>query len=43
VASWPLVYVLDGERKIHYAGTPGSFAELTTDALLAEIKPASGR
>jgi peroxiredoxin len=43
VASWPLVYVLDGERKIQYAGTPGSFAELTADALLAEIKPATGR
>lgn len=41
VASWPLVYVLDGERKIHYAGTPGSFVELTADALLAEIKPAA--
>lgn len=43
VASWPLVYVLDGERKIRYAGTPGSFVELTADALLAEIKPAAGR
>jgi peroxiredoxin len=42
VASWPLVYVLDGDRKIHYAGAPGSFAELTAEALLAEIKPASG-
>lgn len=35
VASWPLVYVLDGERKIHYAGPQGSFAELTAEALLA--------
>lgn len=42
VASWPLVYVLDGGRKIRYAGTPGSFVELTADALLAEIKPAAG-
>jgi peroxiredoxin len=40
VAGWPLVYVLDGERKIHYAGAPGSFAELTAEALLSEIKPA---
>ena len=41
VGSWPLVYVLDGERKIHYAGAPGSFAELTAEALLDEAKPAA--
>lgn len=41
VGAWPLVYVLDGERKIHYAGAPGSFAELTAEALLAEVKPAT--
>ncbi|MFT4176855.1 MAG: TlpA disulfide reductase family protein [Luteolibacter sp.] len=40
VAAVPFVYVLDGERKIHYAGAPGSFAELTAEALLAESKPA---
>jgi len=40
VGGWPLVYVLDGERKIHYSGAPGSFAELTAEALLAELKPA---
>lgn len=34
VGTWPLVYVLDAERKIHYAGAPGSFAELTAAALL---------
>jgi peroxiredoxin len=39
VGSWPLVYVLDGERKIHYAGAPGSFVELTAEALLADAKP----
>ena len=39
VGAWPLVYVLDGERKIHYAGAPGSFTELTAEALLSEIKP----
>jgi peroxiredoxin len=39
VGSWPRVYVLDGERKIHYSGAPGSFANLTVEALLAEIKP----
>lgn len=38
VGTWPLVYVLDGERKIHYAGAPGSFAELTADALLDGLK-----
>lgn len=38
VSSWPLVYVLDGERKIRYVGTPGSFVELTVEALLADIK-----
>ncbi len=36
VGSLPLVYVLDGDRKIHYAGSPGSFAELTAEALLSE-------
>lgn len=39
VGVWPLVYVLDGERKIHYAGAPGSFVELTASALLGEMKP----
>ncbi len=38
IGSWPLVYVLDGERKIHYSGNPGSFAELTAEALLSEQK-----
>jgi peroxiredoxin len=41
VGSWPLVYVLDGDRKIHYVGALGSFAELTAEALLAEAKPQS--
>jgi peroxiredoxin len=39
IGLWPVVFVLDGERKIHYAGAPGSFAELTAEALLAEVKP----
>lgn len=39
VNSWPIVYVLDGERKIHYTGPQGSFAELTAEALLSELKP----
>lgn len=38
VGSWPLVYVLDGDRKIHYAGAPGSFVELTAEGLVTEIK-----
>jgi peroxiredoxin len=38
IGSWPLVYVLDGERKIHYSGAPGSFAELTAEALISEIR-----
>ncbi|MEI8038658.1 MAG: redoxin domain-containing protein [Verrucomicrobiota bacterium] len=41
IGAWPLVYVLDGERKIHYVGPPGSFADLTAEALLSEIKPAA--
>lgn len=39
VGSLPLVYVLDGERKIRYVGSPGSFVELTAEALLADAKP----
>ncbi len=42
IGLWPVVFVLDGERKIHYSGAPGSFAELTAEALLAEIKPTAG-
>jgi peroxiredoxin len=41
VGTWPLVYVLDGERKIRYAGPPGSFVELTAEALLDQVKPAA--
>jgi len=36
VAGWPLVYVLDGERRIHYVGAMGSFVELTAAAVLEE-------
>jgi peroxiredoxin len=39
ISAWPNVFVLDGQRKIHYSGAPGSFAELTADALLSESKP----
>lgn len=39
VGTLPLVYVLDGDRKIHFAGSPGSFAELTAEALIAEESP----
>lgn len=34
VASLPQVFLLDGERKVSYSGLPGSFADLTCDALL---------
>ena len=34
VGSWPLAYVLDGERKIHYFGPMGPFAELTAAAVI---------
>ncbi len=46
VGSWPLVYVLDGERKVQYAGAPGSFVEFTAQALLDTKKtsaPAAGK
>jgi peroxiredoxin len=42
VGMWPLVYVLDGDRKIHHVGSPGSFVELAAEALAAEIKPVAG-
>jgi peroxiredoxin len=42
VVSWPLLYVLDGERRIQYAGMPGSFADLTVEALLSEAPAAEG-
>ena len=38
VAGWPLVYVLDTSRKIHYVGAMGSFVELTAAAILEEKK-----
>lgn len=33
-ASLPLVFILDGKGMIRYSGMPGSFADLTCDALL---------
>lgn len=36
VRNLPLVYVLDRERTIHYIGGPGTFVDLTVEALLAE-------
>jgi peroxiredoxin len=38
VAARPVVYVLDGDRKIRFWGAPGSFVELTVDAVLSEKK-----
>lgn len=39
VGTWPLVYVLGEDRSIGYAGAPGSFAELSAEALLPESSP----
>jgi peroxiredoxin len=36
VGTWPLAYVLDGERKIRFMGAPGSFVELTVEAVMSE-------
>lgn len=36
VAAAPLVFVLDANRKIHFVGLPGSFVDLTAEALLSE-------
>jgi peroxiredoxin len=36
VKSLPIAYVLDRERKIQYIGNPGSFVELTADALISD-------
>ena len=38
VGVWPLAYVLDGSRKIHYVGAMGSFVELTAAAVMADKK-----
>ena len=38
VGVWPLAYVLDGTRKIHYTGAMGSFVELTASAVMSEKK-----
>lgn len=36
VGLWPLAYVLDRQRKIHYVGPMGSFVEFTVAAILEE-------
>lgn len=36
VGSWPVAYVLGKDRKIHYVGSVGTFAELTAAAVLSE-------
>lgn len=41
IGTWPLAYVLDRERKIQYAGPPGSFVDITASALLDDSKPAA--
>ena len=37
-----LAYVLDGERKIRFVGTPGSFVELTVEAVMSETGGKTG-
>ena len=34
VGTWPLAYILGQDRKIHYVGSTGPFAELTATAVL---------
>ncbi|WAC21551.1 redoxin domain-containing protein [Luteolibacter sp. SL250] len=34
IGHWPLIYVLDAERKVSFTGAPGSFVELAVEALL---------
>ena len=36
VRDLPLVYILDGQRKIRYIGGPGAFVDLTVEGMLAE-------
>lgn len=36
VGAWPLTYVLGPDRKIHFVGSTGTFAELTAAAVLDE-------
>jgi peroxiredoxin len=38
IGSWPQAHVLDGELRIQYTGVPGSFTELTVEALLSEAQ-----
>lgn len=38
IGARPVVYVLDGERKVRFWGAPGSFVELTVEAVLSEKK-----
>ncbi len=35
ISQWPTAYVIDAKGSIQYSGNPGSFVELTADALLA--------
>ena len=36
LTAWPVVFVLDRQRAIRYIGAPGSFVDLTVEAILAE-------
>jgi len=41
VGARPVMYVLDGDRTIHFFGAPGSFVELAASAILTEKKSPS--
>lgn len=43
IGIWPLAYVLDKDRKVSFAGPPGSFTEFAVEALLnpQQEKPAA--
>lgn len=38
IQTMPFCYVLDHQRKIQYVGNPGSFVELTSEALILDVK-----
>jgi peroxiredoxin len=38
IQTTPFCYVLDHQRKIQYVGNPGSFVELTAEALILDVK-----
>lgn len=43
VSSLPVIFVLDGERKIQYVGAPGAFVKATIAALMDPVKPGGAK